>query len=302
MARVTASWWVGVDGGGTGTRARLQGADGRVLGSGSAGASGLGQGVAQAWRHVDQAVAAAFEDAGLALPPPAQIALGLGLAGAGVPAQRAAFLAADPGYALCRLETDATTQLIGVHGGRAGIVVACGTGSVAAVRMVDGGVRQVGGWGFPVGDEGSGAWLGLRAVQQAQAVLDGRSAAGALSVAVYRAVGSNAAAVLSWCAAAGQGAYAGLAPLVFTAAEAGDAHAVGLLQQAAAELARLVTAIDNAAAGGPVLPIAVVGGVGERLVTRWPAALRQRIVAASGDSADGALRLLQSNAAPSLRP
>ncbi len=196
LDHVSVRWRVGVDGGGTGTRARLQGDDDRVLGYGSAGPSGLGQGVAQAWRHVGQAVAAAFDSAGLALPASSQIALGLGLAGAGVPAHHAAFLAADPGYALCRLETDATTQLIGVHGGRPGIVVACGTGSVAAVRTADGSVRQVGGWGFPVGDEGSGAWLGLRAVQQAQAVLDGRSHASVLSAAVLATLGYDAASVL----------------------------------------------------------------------------------------------------------
>lgn len=302
MAADAPRWRVGVDGGGSGTRARLTGADGAILGFGSAGPSGLGQGVPQAWRHVGLAIAAAFEAAGLTLPSPSEIALGLGLAGAGVSAQRAAFLAADPGYALCRLETDAVTQLIGAHRGQAGIVVACGTGSVAAVRTANGDVRQVGGWGFPVGDEGSGAWLGLRAVQHAQAVLDGRSAAGALSAAVQRTVGSDAAAVLCWCAAAGQGAYAGLAPAVFAAAAAGDAHAAGLLQEAAAELARLVAAIDGTAAAGPVLPVVVVGSVGERLAVRWPDVLRQRIVAAAGDSAEGALQLLQPEVATGPHP
>lgn len=295
---------MGVDGGGTGTRARVQDTDGRVLGFGNAGPSGLGQGVAQAWGHVGQAVAAAFDAAGLALPPPSQIAIALGLAGAGVPSQRAAFLAADPGYALCRLETDATTQLIGVHGGQPGIVIACGTGSVAAVRSEDESVRQIGGWGFPVGDEGSGAWLGLHAVQHAQSVLDGRAKASALSAAVLDAVGKDAAAVLIWCATAGQGAYAGLAPLVFTAAEAGDAQAGALLERAAQELTRLVAAIDGesatpntaTSAASPGLPIVVVGSVGERLAARWPEALRQRIVRPVGDSADGALQLLPSTA------
>ena len=298
VALSSARWSVGVDGGGTGTRARLQDQSGRTLGFGSAGPSGLGQGVAQAWRHVEQAMARAFAAAGLKLPPPDQIAIGLGLAGAGVPAQRAAFLAADPGHALCLLETDATTQLIGVHGGKPGIVVACGTGSVAAARSVDGTVLQVGGWGFPAGDEGSGAWLGLRAVQQAQAELDGRSPATALSASVRSVVGADAAAVLGWGAAAGQGAYAALAPLVFGAADAGDVGASVLLQHAADELARLVKAIDTAAPPSlALLPIVVVGNVGERLSPRWADALQARIVAAVGDSADGALRLLQSAAA-----
>ena len=58
-------------------------------------------GTEQAWRHVMQALAAAFHQAGLALAAPADIALGLGLAGAGVPAQRAAGPQRRAGPACC---------------------------------------------------------------------------------------------------------------------------------------------------------------------------------------------------------
>jgi glucosamine kinase len=281
---------IGVDGGGTGTRARLQDPQGQTFGFGCAGPSGLGQGVAQAWRHVEQAVAAAFDAGGLTLAARDRIGLGLGLAGAGVAAQRTAFIAADPGYACCVLDTDAATQLIGAHAGRPGMVVACGTGSVAAARYADGGTRQAGGWGFPVGDEGSGAWLGLRAMQHAQAALDRRASGGALARLILDTAGADAQALLAWCAGAGQAAYAQLAPLVFTAADNGDAHATALLQAAASELARLVDALQ---VGHAPLPIVVAGSVGQRLAPRWPATLRARIVPAAGDGADGALRMLR---------
>ncbi len=282
---------VGVDGGGSGTRARVQDLQGRLLGEGQAGPSGLGQGIVQAWRHVEQALDAAFAGAGLLVPPRASIALGLGLAGASVAEQRAAFLAGDPGYARCVLDTDAVTQLVGAHAGRPGLVVASGTGSVAAARYADGRVRLAGGWGFPVGDEGSGAWLGLRAMQHAQAVLDGRQVPGPLSQAILAATGPEAQHVQAWCAHAGQHAYAQLAPRVFAAAEQGDAHAEALLQRAADELARLVPALD--AAPEP-LPVVMRGSIGELLAPRWPAALRARLVPPQGDSADGALYLLKS--------
>ncbi|MDE1929779.1 MAG: hypothetical protein KGI36_21565, partial [Burkholderiales bacterium] len=51
-----AAYLVGVDGGGTGTRACLQDAAGRTLGRGTAGPSGLSQGIEQAWRHVEAAL------------------------------------------------------------------------------------------------------------------------------------------------------------------------------------------------------------------------------------------------------
>jgi len=281
----------GVDGGGTGTRARLQVRAGMLLGQGEAGPSGLGQGVEQAWRHVRQAIAAAFAAAGLAPAAPAHIALGLGLAGTGVAAQKAAFLQRDPGYALCVLESDGVTQLLGAHAGGPGLVVAAGTGSVAAAHCADGSTRQCGGWGFPVGDEGSGAWLGLRAVQHAQAVRDGRDTASVLSQAVFDALGADAPALLAWCARAGAPEFAALAPRVFAAAEQGDATAQALLQAAADALARLVSALQ---AGQPPLPVVASGSIGVRLAPLWPPALRERLVAPVGDSAEGALRLVRA--------
>ncbi len=316
----------GVDGGGSGTRVRVVAIDGTPMGEGTAGPSGLGQGVEQAWRHIDEALAAAFASAGVARPAAARVGLGLGLAGASVAAHRQAFIAADPGYGWLVLDTDAVTQLVGAHAGQPGIVVAAGTGSVGAVRHADGAVHLAGGWGFPVGDEGSGAWLGLRAMRHAQAVLDGRAGRTALSDAVLAAVAAassvqrtgdrategtspptpaawdgppaDSAAVKAWCARAGQHAYAQLAPLVFDASAQGDAHAEQLLARAADELARLVPALQaTAPAGGAPLPVVMRGSIGERLVPRWPAALRERLIEPRGDSADGALTLLRASLA-----
>ncbi len=283
---------VGVDGGGTGTRARLQDAAGRRLGQGAAGPAGLSQGSAQAWRHVQQAIAAAFDEAGLPVPAPSMLALGLGLAGAEVAALRAGFLGANPGYAIGLLENDGITQLAGVHAGRPGIVVSAGTGAVAAARYADGSLRRCGGWGWPAGDEGAGSWLGLQAVRVSQQALDGRAPAGPLAAAVAAAIGPDAAALQAWSASAGQHACAQLAPLVFVGAEQGDARAEALLQTAAAELARLADALSAQPAGASDLPIVLNGSVGARLAARWPPALQARLVLPAGDSADGALRLL----------
>lgn len=291
---VRARHVAGVDGGGTGTRVRLQSLDGRTLGQGEAGPSGLGQGVAQAWRHVMQALMAAFQEAGLPPALPGDIALGLGLAGAGVPAQRAAFLQADPGFALCVLDNDGVTQLLGAHAGGAGIVVAAGTGSVAAARDEAGRTRQCGGWGYPVGDEGSGAWLGLHAMRHAHAVLDGRDRRSALSAAIFNEAGADAPALLNWCAGADARRYAALAPLVFNAADAGCATAQALLQAAADELARLVRALQPEGAASPPWPVVASGSVGVRLALLWPQALRARLVSPAGDSMDGALQLVRA--------
>lgn len=285
------SWIIGIDGGGTGTRAQLRSADTRVRGHGTAGPSGLGQGVAQAWCHVEQAIAQSFASVGLPTPARATCALGLGLAGAGRADLHQAFLDADPGYARVVLDTDAGTLLLGAHGDRPGLVIAAGTGSVGARHGVDGTVRLAGGWGFPVGDEGSGAWLGLQAVRHAQAVLDGRAAGGALARTILQRTGATTTELLAWCGRSGQHAYAALAPGVFEAAADGDRVAAALLQSAADELALLVQALQPA---GTPLPVVLAGSVGVRLQSRWPAELRARCVAPLGDATDGALRLIHA--------
>jgi glucosamine kinase len=285
---VAPAYLLGVDGGGSGTRVRLWSPGGEVLGQGEAGPSGLGQGVGQAWRHVQLAIARAFEQAGLPTAPPAACALGLGLAGMCTPQLAADFERSAPAYALLALDTDAGTALLGAHGGQPGLIVAAGTGSVAEALYADGRRKQVGGWGFGVGDEGSGAWLGQAAMREAHRALDGRAQAGALARAVWAVAGGEREALLDWCAQAGQRDYARLAPLVFECADA-DGAARALLAQAATALGELAHALD---APGH-LPAALMGSVARRLEPWLAHGLRERCVPPQGDAIDGALWLLR---------
>ncbi len=275
-------WWVGVDGGGTSTRAMVADDNGRILGRGEAGASALGQGAEQAWRHVAEAIARASVP-GLELK---DCALGLGLSGTGVPAQLQAFVAADPGVARFTLVTDGLVALLGAHGGQPGALMISGTGSVAEALMPDGRRRMVGGWGWQIGDEGSGAWLGQQAMKLAQAAYDGRVAAGPLVQAVWSRAGSTREALLAFCAQAGQRGYASLAPLVFDH-EAGDPAAAALLAEAARALDALAAALH------PTLPLALAGSIALRLAPRLSPALQARLVEPTGEPVAGALWLIQ---------
>ena len=108
---------VGVDGGGSGTRALLARVGGPVIGAGEAGPSALGQGIGQAWRNVQLAIRRAFETAGLPLPGWHHIAVAAALSGVSHRAWRDAFLAADIGFARLEAETDSFAMLLGAHGG-----------------------------------------------------------------------------------------------------------------------------------------------------------------------------------------
>ena len=281
---------VGIDGGGTSTRARVVHRSGVVVGEGKAGASGLMQGTEQAWRHIAQAIEHAVKGhlhPTWPQPQPSQCALGLGLAGANNSAWHAACLAADPGYARLVLESDAVTALMGAHAGAPGALAIMGTGAIGLALKEDGQRCVSGGWGFPSGDEGSGAYLGLHAVNLTQRAVDGRADHSALTHEVFQALGGTQANLLAWCGAARQYDYATLAPLVF-ALEATDPHAANLVERALRQLEALIRALDPKGE----LPLVVAGSIGQRLVHRLSPDVVARVVTPQGDAMDGALSLV----------
>jgi glucosamine kinase len=278
---------IGVDGGGTGTRVRIARADGTELAQGQSGPSGLAHGIAQAWQSVGEAVAKAFATVGIHQPAIGSAAIGLGLAGVHNPEWAAQFIAADPGYGALRLENDAYTTLMGAHQGRPGAIVALGTGSVGQALLPDGRQVEVGGWGFPAGDEASGGWLGLRAAGIMQQVVDGRRAHSAFAQALIDSCGGKRAAMQAWLAAASQTKFATLAPIVIAHGATDDA-ARALLQEAGREAALIARALDPSG----TLPLALCGGLGEPLRAYLPPDMLARSVAPAGDAASGALRMI----------
>ena len=286
---------LGVDGGGSGTRVRLARADGVELASGASGPSALSLGIAGAWAAIDDAAAKAFAEAGLPFPAKSAIAIGLGLAGVHNRQWAAAFIAANPGYAQLALESDGHTTVLGAHAGQPGAIIALGTGSVGEVKLADGRHMEMGGWGFPSGDEASGAWMGLRAANHLQQVLDGRAPANAFADAIAQTCGAGDGApaqrrdaLQNWLAKATPTIYAQLARAVLEHGES-NPTARAILLEAGREVEVLANALDPSGA----LPIALCGGLGAPLRPYLPPAVLQRSVAPQGDSAAGALRLIR---------
>ncbi len=285
---------IGVDGGGTGTRVRIADRSGRLLAQGSAGPSALGQGVEAAWEHILSAIQAAFHSVGQSTPSWSECAMGAGLSGISNLPRRDRFLVMNPGFARIALESDAYTALLAAHGGRPGAMVASGTGSVGEVLYANGVRKQVGGWGFPVGDEGSGAWLGLRAMAHAQAAIDGRASPGPLAARIHHQCGCRREDLQQWCTRSAQFEYAQLAQLVFACAD-NDPFADALLARAAQAIEDMALALDPSAS----LPLAIFGSVGRVLLPRLTSATQARCVESERDAAHGALTLIQHSLNPS---
>lgn len=288
----TTQFLIGVDGGGTGTRVVLADARGVELAQAAGGPSGLALGVERAWQAIEAACAQAFASAGLVLQW-RHCALGCGLAGVNNREWLAAFLAHAPELAALDVQSDAYTTVLGAHGGEAGVIVAVGTGSIAAALGESGACRTAGGYGFPSGDEASGAWLGLRAIVHAQQALDGRASPDAFSQALLAHIGAaDRDALVLWLCEATQTDYAGLAPVVLD--HCGHPFAAALLAQMGADIAKLVDALDPLGR----MPVALCGGLATALARYVPASHRARLRAPQADSAHGALELARRAALP----
>jgi glucosamine kinase len=289
------NYWIGVDGGGTATRVRLQranGENGECLGVAETGPSGLTHGIPAAWDAIQAAIDSAFVSAALPRPPKAEIALGLGLAGVHNRQWAAEFTAFDTAqshrFGALALDTDAFTALLGAHQGQPGAIITLGTGSVGEALRENQSRRVVGGWGFPAGDEASGAWIGLRAVGCAQQAQDGRALHTDFTQAVFNACGGNREALFAWLESANQTRYAQLAPIVQEYAGQ-DAAALQIMQRAALEVVKLVNALDPSR----TLPLALCGGLASGMKRYLPTAIRTRLIPPIDDAVGGALILLR---------
>ncbi|MEK9660342.1 MAG: BadF/BadG/BcrA/BcrD ATPase family protein, partial [Alphaproteobacteria bacterium] len=212
---------------------------------------------AGAWQVILRALETLFAATGMATTSRPAIRYGIGLAGASNTHQRDAFIASAPPAAGLNVATDAYIACVAAHGGRPGAVVIVGTGSVGYRIEAPGRCRLIGGWGFPAGDEGSGAWLGREAVAQALHVLDGRyrHRPTALHRAVIAHCGGTREAMLAWLFQAPSGRFAELAPLVVEHALNGDREGVALAAAAGREIDALASLLDPSQA----VPLALVG-------------------------------------------
>jgi len=282
---------IGVDGGGSGTRVVLGDAQGRELAQAAGGPSGLGLGIACAWQSIQTACGEAGARAGVALDW-SRCVLGCGLAGVNNRDWLAEFHAQAPKLAGLAVESDAYTTLLGAHDGAPGVIVALGTGSVAASFASDGEFRMASGYGFPSGDEAGGAWLGVRLIVHAQQALDGRVPHDGLAQALLDHTGArDRDSLVLWLCEANQTAYARLAPVAVE--HRAHPFAARLLNEAGVEVGKMIAALDASAS----LPVALCGGLGAPLREYVPPAYQARLREPLADSAHGGLQLARREAA-----
>jgi glucosamine kinase len=279
---------LGIDGGGTSCRARLTDLQGKVLGEGESGPANLGLGIEPACEAVLQAARGALRQAGLADDALRSIDAGIGLAGANVPALAQAFRGVPLPFRCTAVLSDAEVACLGAHLGHDGGILILGTGSQGVVHR-DGGFVTLGGWGFALSDDGSGAVLGRAAVRRALLAHEGVAPSSLFTVAVMERLGNDPAAMVSWAARARPREWGSFARGVFDHATAGDEVALGLVRDSAADVDRL---LDRLIALG-ASRISLMGGIAEPTRPYLSPRFAGVLVTPLGDAMAGALLLAQ---------
>ena len=232
----------------------------------------------------------------------------VGAAGAGREPERDELRKALRGESLATsvmVTTDIEIALAAAFADGPGIVVSAGTGSIAVGRDRTGKQHRIGGYGWQMGDEGSGYAIGRAALGAVSRAFDGRSPKTALSDRVLRASrSSDFDSLIRWAATASPAEVAALAPHVLAVAAEGDPLAQGITDYAARELSQLAICLLPRMDLVPPVRVAVTGGL---LAPDQP--LRRTLLAKLAeetafqptdtpvDAVEGALRLAATAAA-----
>lgn len=268
---VCADLVLGVDGGGTNTVALLaratQARTPLILGKGQAGPSNLQSvGVPRALSGLGEAIAAAFRDAKISPTPVSAICLGL--AGAARPDDRQIIIEwAEQSHIADRVEvtTDGALLLAAGTPSNVGIALVAGTGSIAVGRNERGEMSRAGGWGYLMGDEGSGYALVLGALQAVARAADGRDKPTDLTrgfLEQFKLKEPQELVPTVYRGGLDRTALAALAPIVLLAAELGDLAATGVVEHGARMLAETALAVTTRLDIDPAtVPFALAGGL-----------------------------------------
>jgi N-acetylglucosamine kinase-like BadF-type ATPase len=303
---------LGIDAGGTKTIALLADRNGQIIGEGRAGGANLQtEGELQVEKILHEVIVKAM---GERHSVPDAVCLGM----AGVDRESDGRIIRGIVQRLgfrqnALVVNDALIALVAGAGANPGVVVISGTGSIAYGVSHHGFAARAGGWGPTLGDEGSGYWIGRRALEAVVRDVDGRGPRTTLTERVLEYFSLPRPELLIseiYHQPHGRRAIASLAPIVDRARVDGDLVAAEIMIAAADELAKAAgSVITRLEMRGEQFPILLAGGMLKR--SDWLAAEIERRMAETAPRADvlalthepviGAVRLAVAAAGGSVR-
>ncbi len=276
--------FIGIDGGGSKCKAKLLSADHTRQGIGVSGRANPVQGFDRAVESIIDSASKALEDAGLSRRRLCDVTAGVGLAGVNLPSAFEQISNWNHPFKKMHLTTDLHIACLGAHDYKDGSVIICGTGS-CGITINNTFTRIYGAHGLPLGDQGSGAWLGVQALSAILLSNDGLGPATALSDVVCDYLGTTPDQVTNLMINKPSKEFAKLAPLVFEVAEADDPTAVSIVKAGAGYLNDMAEMIldDHDS------PLAMIGGLRGKMIEWFSPDVRDRICEPAHAPEDGAL-------------
>jgi glucosamine kinase len=209
----------------------------------------------------------------------------LGLAGSNVGTYRQQLEAILP-FQRNVVKSDGLIALEGAVGTGDGAIAVLGTGSVYMARR-NGEERSVGGWGFLVGDQGSGARIGRDLLEETLLGYDGIDEASDMTRAVLAVFRNEPRDVVEFTTTAKPGDFGGFAPMVFEHAAKGDPVAEKILRRAVHIIEASLGVLDLR----PDDPLCLLGGLAELYAPRLSDRIRAQLRPARQDALGGAVQM-----------
>lgn len=275
--------FLGIDGGGSKCRVRVRSAAGHVLGEAIGGSSNIYQDFEGALATI---VATAREAAKTAGVETETMHAGMGLAGIVTSVGAEKISEAALPFASVTADNDAYAACMGAFSGSDGGIVIAGTGSIG-FALVGGQRCMVGGWGFQLGDHGSGAWVGHHAVRRAALALDGLLQPTRLVENILERTGRTRFDLSRWSERAMPKDYAQFAPIVFECAGQGDVQGMMIVIEGAAAISNLGRAL--LARGAKT--ICLLGGLSKVYPPYLDADVKRALAEPQADAMDGAIMM-----------
>lgn len=289
--------FLGIDGGGSTCRARICTAAGHLIGEATGGPASIYRNQGEAIASILATAISALEAGGCTKDDLPRLHTGLGLAGITTYEMARAVEKLDWPFAQVTADNDAYIACLGAHAGKDGGIVITGTGS-AALAVVKGRRYALGGWGFQIGDDGSGGRIGQAALRRAVLAGDGLVPTSSLLSALLASFGNSNAKITAWARRAEAGDYAAYVPQVLAAGDKGDPEASRILRDAGASLSDMLLVLK----GHGAARLSLVGGLSQAIVKWLPTETQALVSAPLGDAVAGAILMArhrqQSNEAP----
>ncbi len=279
---------IAVDGGGSTCRVCVADAMGNVLGRAVGQPANIATDFEKSRENILETIGQAYNEAGLKSDRSAGDVAYLGLAGAGI-GDLASRLEQSLKFNRVKVVTDREPTVHGALGGEDGTVALFGTGSFYSCRR-GGELRNVGGWGFRLCDDGGGAFLGINLLRRVVQAYDGLIAHSPLTRDILDRFGGTPHGIVTFAQTASPMEFGEFAPDFVAAFKNADPVVIDLVNGAVDRLHRTLEVLDARSSGALYL----LGGLGPFYQSQLNAEYQKLCKTPVGDALAGCILLAQA--------